>query len=119
LPERGLAHAFGTTPCAIVDAIGDFFEAMGDAVLEFLGEGPPGSPKTYVRYLGKPEQGLGAGLLGARKALGTAAKAEGASTLRIETSRVIEGSGRLAPILERAGFRVRPNGTMFWEGTPK
>ncbi|XYH97990.1 RHS repeat-associated core domain-containing protein [Sorangium sp. So ce1128] len=74
---------------------------------------------AYVRYLGKPAEGLGSGLLGARKALVAAAKGEGASVLRIETSRVIEETGRLAPILEKAGFGVRPNGTMFWEGTLK
>ncbi|AUX38810.1 uncharacterized protein SOCE26_001880 [Sorangium cellulosum] len=74
---------------------------------------------AYVRYLGKPPEGLGSGLLRARKALGAAAKEEGASILQIETSRVIEETGRLAPILERAGFGVRPNGTMFWEGALK
>ena len=71
---------------------------------------------AYIKYLGAPEEGLGRGLVGARSALRKAAGAEQATVLRIETSPVIEQTGRLADILRRAGFGARPNGTAWWEG---
>ncbi|MEZ4263992.1 MAG: hypothetical protein R3B36_33170 [Polyangiaceae bacterium] len=66
----------------------------------------------YIRYLGG---GLGRELLELRNGLAKTARAHGAQTLRIETSRIIEETGRLQPILERAGFELRSNGTMWWE----
>jgi RHS repeat-associated protein len=73
-----------------------------------------GKATAYIKYLGNPD-GVGRGLLGARAALARAARAEGANVLRIETSRIIEQSGKLGPILQRAGFASRANGTMWWE----
>jgi len=76
-----------------------------------------GSKATaYVQYLGKPPEGLGASLLGARNSLSAAARADGATTLRIETSPVIEKTTTLRKGLLRKGFAERPNGTMWWEG---
>lgn len=75
-----------------------------------------GKATAYIKYLGKPEEGIGRGLLGARNSLKTVARTEGATALRIETSSVIEKTGRLREILGRAGFGSRPNGTMWWEG---
>jgi hypothetical protein len=74
-----------------------------------------GKATAYVQYLGAPED-LGRHLLGARTSLVNAARAEGASKLRIETTPVIEITGRLRRILLGRGFEERPNATMFWEG---
>lgn len=71
---------------------------------------------AFVGYLGRGSEGLGSGLAGARGSLGNAAREAGASTLRIETSPIIEASGRLERGLTRAGFEARANGTMWWEG---
>jgi len=51
-----------------------------------------------------------------RNSLGDVARAEGATVLRIETSPLIEATGRLGPGLERRGFQPRGNGSMWWEG---
>ena len=69
-----------------------------------------------VDYIGAPEGGLGSSLLGARGSLRAAARQEGATMLRIETSRIIEDTGRLQQVLLRAGFQQRSNGTMWWQG---
>jgi RHS repeat-associated protein len=77
-----------------------------------------GKATAYIEYLGKPENGsLAAGMLGARKTLKIAAREAGARTLRIESTRVIELTGRLLKIMEKAGFQARPDGTMWWEGS--
>jgi hypothetical protein len=75
-----------------------------------------GKATAVVKYLGAPPEGFGLGVARARGALANVAKSDGAISLRIETSRIIEPSGRLGPLLERFGFQQRPNGTMWWEG---
>jgi RHS repeat-associated protein len=74
-----------------------------------------GKATATIKYLGAPPEGLGLGLARARGALSKLAQGEGATTLRIETSRIIEPSGRLAPLLQRFGFQMRTNGTMWME----
>jgi hypothetical protein len=50
------------------------------------------------------------------RSLKDTARAEGATVLRVETTRIIEPTGRLRVILERLGFAARRNGTMYFEG---
>ena len=77
-----------------------------------------GKMTVKTDYIAKPKGkgGIGAKGLGAKQALMNAAKNAGAKTLRIETSPIIESSGRLGKALGRRGFQARSNGTMFWEG---
>jgi hypothetical protein len=76
-----------------------------------------GKATAYIKYLGEaqPGAGIGRGLLEAKNNLKSLARSEGAGSLRIETTRVIEESGRLERVLQRAGFQTRPNGTMWFE----
>jgi RHS repeat-associated protein len=78
-----------------------------------------GKATAYIKYLGKPPAGLARGLLGIRTNLANAARAAGADTLRIETSPIIEETGRLADVLEKVGFEFRANGTAWWEAAIK
>jgi RHS repeat-associated protein len=72
---------------------------------------------AYVQYLGKGSDELGMVSVNAsRNSLKGVARAEGAGVLRIETSPLIEESGRLGPGLARRGFQPRGNGSMWWEG---
>jgi hypothetical protein len=89
---------------------------VANAVVEGTFAVRGGKATAYVQYLGRPPAGLGRGLLGARRSLGLVAKEEGATMLRIETSPIIEETGRLRDILQKAGFGERPNGTMWWQG---
>ena len=78
-----------------------------------------GKATAKIDYLGAADDGLGRSLLDARKSLNEVAKAEGASSLRIETSPIIEETGRLRGILLKKGFQERSNATMYWEGKVK
>ena len=49
------------------------------------------------------------------EALKATARAEGATTLRIQTSRIVEATGRLGPVLERMGFQSYGQGRFFLE----
>ncbi|XYI04238.1 RHS repeat domain-containing protein [Sorangium sp. So ce1128] len=74
-----------------------------------------GRALVKVDYLGSAN---GVGRLGPRawSRLQDAARAEGATSIRVETTPVIEQTGRLTKILSKLGFQSRPNGTMFYEG---
>jgi hypothetical protein len=86
-----------------------------DAIVQGTMRVKGGRALVKVDYLGS-EKGLGTAGLKAFGRLKEAAKAEGATSLRIETSPIIESSGRLRTILGKQGFQSRPNGTMFYEG---
>lgn len=49
------------------------------------------------------------------RAMKDGARGMGASTLRIETTRIVESTGRLSRILDRMGFGIRRNGSRFFE----
>jgi RHS repeat-associated protein len=89
-----------------------------DAIVEGTFALRGGRVTATIDYLGS-ENGLGRGLLGARESLAEAAREAGATSLRIETTPIIEESGRLLRILSnpRSGFTVRGNLTAFWEGS--
>ncbi len=74
-----------------------------------------GRALVKVEYLGSAQ---GLGRLGPRawSRLHPAARTEGATSIRVETTPVIEHTGRRMRVLSKLGFRSRPNGTMFYEG---
>jgi RHS repeat-associated protein len=86
-----------------------------DAIVQGTFRIKAGRALVKVDYLGS-ETGLGRAGLGAWSKLQKAARAEGATSIRVETSPVIEMTGKLQRILSKLGFQSRPNGTMFYEG---
>ncbi len=111
--EGAAAEGVTIAPRALTAA--DMGLAGTDAIVEGTMSVKNGQAIAKVAYLGSPG-GLGSAGLRVFGALKNAARAEGATGLRIETTRIIEPTGRLQPLLKALGFQLRTNGTMFFEG---
>ncbi len=85
-----------------------------DAIVEGTFRMSSGRAIVKVDYLGSPT-GLGRAGLRAWSSLQNTARQAGASSLRVETTPIIEQTGQLQRILLRLGFQGRANGTMFFE----
>ncbi|MDI1433322.1 FG-GAP-like repeat-containing protein [Polyangium sorediatum] len=74
-----------------------------------------GRALVKIDYIGSMD---GVGMKAARvfPSLKKMAREYGASSIRVETTPIIEITGNLKKLLERMGFAQRSNGTMFYEG---
>lgn len=109
---KGVSTAV-TTSRALVAA--DLGLEGTDAIVQGTIRIKDGRALVKVAYLGSPT-GLGRAGRSVLPSLRATAAAEGATALRIETTPIIESTGRLLKVLEKMGFQQRANGSMFFEG---
>jgi RHS repeat-associated protein len=86
-----------------------------DAIVEGTFRLKAGQAVIKVAYLGSPGKQLAAHARAIIPRLKDLARAQGATSMRIETSYIIEMTGGLDRLLVRLGFQARNNGTMFLE----
>jgi RHS repeat-associated protein len=107
-----VAEAVNIAPRALVAA--DLGLEGTTAIVEGTFAIKKGQAIVKVSYLGDPSKKLLKHVFTVLDKLKEAARAEGATSLRIETTPVIEETGFLRKFLTRSGFASRTNGTMFF-----